>query len=52
LHYFRIDRTSNERRWEQLQKEKLAVVVWELQRTENSIDRQSTSFTLYMTVPN
>jgi type VI secretion system protein ImpJ len=52
LHYFRIDRTSNERRWEQLQKEKFAVVVWELQRTENSIDRQSTSFTLYMTVPN
>jgi type VI secretion system protein ImpJ len=52
LHYFRIDRTSNERRWEQIQKEKQAVVVWETQRTDNSIDRQGTSFTLYMTAPN
>ncbi len=52
LHYFRIDRTSNERRWEQIQKEKLAVVVWEAQRSENTIERQGTTFTLYMTAPN
>ena len=52
LHYFRLDRTSNERRWEQIQKEKVAVIVWELQRSENSIDRADATFTLYMTVPN
>lgn len=52
LHYFRLDRTSNERRWEQIKTEKSAVVVWDTQRTENSIERQGTTFTLYMTAPN
>jgi type VI secretion system protein ImpJ len=52
LHYFRLDRSSNERRWEQIQKEKSAVVVWEMQRSENSIDKADAAFTLYMTVPN
>jgi type VI secretion system protein ImpJ len=51
LHYFRLDRSANERRWEQIQKEKTAVVVWETQRSEGSIDRTDASFTLYMTVP-
>lgn len=49
LHYFRLDRTGNERRWDQIQKEKTAVVVWEMQ--QQSIDRAEAAFTLYMTVP-
>jgi len=47
LHYFRIDRAASMRMWQEIQKEKVAVVRW----TGNELDWSDASFTFYMTVP-
>jgi type VI secretion system protein ImpJ len=47
LHYFRLERASSARMWQQIQTEKTAAVRW----TGTEIDWSDASFTLYMTVP-
>jgi type VI secretion system protein ImpJ len=47
LHYFRIDRAASQRMWQEIQKEKVAVVRW----TGNELDWSDATFTCYMTVP-
>ncbi len=47
LHYFRLERTTSARMWQQIQMEKSAAVRW----TGAELDWSDASFTLYMTVP-
>ena len=47
LHYFRLDRATSARMWEQVRLEKTAIVRW----TGSELDWTDTTFTLYMTVP-
>ena len=47
LHYFRLDRAVSARMWEEIRKEKAAIVRW----TGAEINWDGTTFTLYMTVP-
>ena len=47
LHYFRLERTTSARMWQQIQMEKSAAVRW----TGTELDWSDASFTLYMTVP-
>ena len=48
LHYFRLDRATSARMWEQVRLEKSAIVRW----TGSELDWSDTTFTLYMTIPN
>jgi type VI secretion system protein ImpJ len=47
LHYFRLDRATSERLWQQIVSEKQAIVRW----TGSDVDLSDAAFTLYMTVP-
>ena len=47
LHYFRLDRATSARMWEQVRLEKSAIVRW----TGSELDWSDSTFTLYMTVP-
>jgi type VI secretion system ImpJ/VasE family protein len=47
LHYFRLDRASSERMWQQIQGEKTAIVRW----TDAGLDWTGATFTLFMTIP-
>ena len=47
LHYFRLDRATSSRMWEQIRMEKTAIVRW----TGSELDWSDANFTLYMTVP-
>ena len=47
LHYFRLDRASNPRIWQQIQVEKAAAIRW----TATDLDWSGVGFSLYMTVP-
>jgi type VI secretion system ImpJ/VasE family protein len=47
LHYFRLERASSARMWQQIQTEKAAAIRW----TGGELDWSDANFTLYMTVP-
>lgn len=47
LHYFRLERATSARMWQQIEAEKTAVIRW----IGNELDWSDTTFTLYMTVP-
>jgi predicted component of type VI protein secretion system len=47
LHYFRLERATSARMWQQIQTEKAAAIRW----TGSELDWSDASFTLYMTVP-
>ena len=47
LHYFRLERASSARMWQQIQNEKAATIRW----IGGELDWSDATFTLYMTVP-
>ncbi len=47
LHYFRLNPTSNQRRWEQVKQDKGVSLVW----NNADFDLSDATFTLYMTLP-
>jgi type VI secretion system protein ImpJ len=47
LHYFRVQPTSNQRRWEQVKQDKGVSLVW----NNAEFDLSDATFTLYMTLP-
>ncbi len=51
LHYFLLDRTANAPRWEQVMREKCAIVNWAVRQSDSGIDRAEAAFTLYMPLP-
>jgi predicted component of type VI protein secretion system len=47
LHYFRVQPSSNQRRWEQIKADKAISLVW----NNAEFDLADATFTLYMTLP-
>lgn len=47
LHYFRVQPSSNQRRWDQVKQDKAISIVW----NNSEFDLADATFTLYMTLP-